>query len=132
MRHVLFLAQSHPEISDRLGYHIRPIHYYEPLPDFQSITKEQLERRRELRSIDFCWHEQLQLRRELSQYRAEFDKTDFENDYFSGLDAAVYYALIRHLRPKRVIEIGAGYSTRIADKALTRNANDGKLICIEP
>ena len=42
--HLLFLAQSRPELSDRWGYHIRPIHYYEPLPDFRSITAEQINR----------------------------------------------------------------------------------------
>ncbi|HEU4933960.1 MAG TPA: hypothetical protein VFT48_17870 [Pyrinomonadaceae bacterium] len=26
--HLLFLAQSRPEIADGWGYHIRPIHYY--------------------------------------------------------------------------------------------------------
>ena len=132
MRHTLFLAQSHPEVSDRWGYHIRPIHYYEPIPDFQSITKEQLERRREFQSVDFRWDDQLRLLSELASYRKEFGDTDFENDYFAGFDAAVYYSLIRHLRPKRVIEIGGGYSTQIADKALARNANDGELTCIEP
>jgi hypothetical protein len=130
MRHVLFIAQSHPEIADRWGYHIRPIHYYEPLPDFQSITAEQIERRREFPSIDFHWDEQLRLLRELSRYRDEVDVE--ENDYFNGLDAAVYYSLIRHLKPKRVIEIGSGYSTRIAHQALARNGNAGALTCIEP
>ena len=132
MRRMLFLAQSHPEISDRWGYHIRPIHYYEPIPDFRSITTEQLERRREFRSIDFGWDAQLQLLRDLSAFRIEFEAADFKNDYFNGLDAAVFYSLIRHLRPRRVIEIGSGYSTRFAHKALTRNADGGKLTCIEP
>ena len=132
MRRMLFLAQSHPEISDRWGYHIRPIHYYEPIPDFRSITSEQLERRREFRSIDFGWDAQLQLLRDLSAFRIEFEAADFKNDYFNGLDAAVFYSLIRHLRPRRVIEIGSGYSTRFAHKALTRNADGGKLTCIEP
>jgi len=132
MRRMLFLAQSHPEISDRWGYHIRPIHYYEPIPDFRSITSEQLERRREFRSIDFGWDAQLQLLRDLSAFRIEFEAADFKNDYFNGLDAAVLYSLIRHLRPRRVIEIGSGYSTRFAHKALTRNADGGKLTCIEP
>ena len=40
---------------------------------------------------------------------------DFTNEYFAGLDAAMYYALIRDLNPARVIEIGSGMSTRIAD-----------------
>ena len=132
MRRMLFLAQSHPEISDRWGYHIRPIHYYEPIPDFRSITSEQLERRREFRSIDFGWDAQLQLLRDLSAFRIEFEAADFKNDYFNGLDAAVLYSLIRHLRPRHVIEIGSGYSTRFAHKALTRNADGGKLTCIEP
>jgi len=132
MRRMLFLAQSHPEISDRWGYHIRPIHYYEPIPDFRSITSEQLERRREFRSIDFGWDAQLQLLRDLSAFRIEFEAADLKNDYFNGLDAAVFYSLIRHLRPRHVIEIGSGYSTRFAHKALTRNADGGRLTCIEP
>ena len=130
MRHVLFIAQSHPEVSDAWGYHIRPIHYYEPLPDFQAITSEQIERRREFPSIDFRWDDQLRLLRELVAYRDEVEIA--ANDYFDGFDAAVYYSLIRHLKPKRVIEIGSGYSSRIAHQALTRNGNDGTLTCIEP
>jgi len=135
MRHVLFLAQSHPEVVDHWGYHIRPIHYYEPTPDFRAITSEQLERRREFRSIDFRWDDQLRLLHELSAYAHELDeinRADFKNDYFNGFDAAIYYSLIRHLKPKRVIEIGSGYSTRFASKALARNAGRGRLTCIEP
>jgi Methyltransferase domain len=132
MRHMLFLAQSHPEVADRWGYHIRPIHYYEPIPDFRSITTEQLERRRKFPAIDFGWDEQLQLLRELVSYCDELGATDLENDYFNGFDAAVYYSLIRHLKPRRVIEIGSGYSTRFAHNALSRNANGCQLTCIEP
>lgn len=133
--HALFLAQNNPQVLDRWGYHIRPIHYYEPIPDFRSITREQLERRREFPSIDFRWESQLRLLRQLAIYRDEleqFSNTDFQNDYFNGFDAAVYYSLIRHLRPRRVIEIGSGHSTRIAHKALTRNGPNGRLTCIEP
>lgn len=135
MRHMLFLAQSHPEVFDRWGYHIRPIHYYEPLPDFRSITSEQLNRRREFPSIDFRWEHQLTLLHGLAAiYRNELQQIDrayFDNDYFNGFDAAVYYSLIRHLRPKRIVEIGSGYSTRIADQALKLNGA-GQLTCIEP
>jgi len=131
--HLLFLAQSRPEISDRWGYHIRPIHYYEPLPDFRSITAEQITRRRAYAAIDFNWETQLNLITQLAPYRAELEHLDFDFDnvFFSGFDAAVYYALIRHLQPQRVIEIGGGYSTQLAGKALTRNGK-GKLTCIEP
>jgi len=131
--HLLFLAQSQPAISDRWGYHIRPIHYYEPLPDFSSITAEQVNRRRSYSAIDFKSQDQLGLLRELMKYRNELLDTgfDFKNDFFNGFDAAVYYCLIRHLQPQRIIEIGGGYSTRIADTALARNQK-GTLTCIEP
>ena len=131
--HLLFLAQSRPDLSDRWGYHIRPIHYYEPLPDFRSITAEQINRRRTYPGIDFKWDEQLTLVNELATYSDELRELqfDFDNGFFNGFDAAVYYSLIRHLQPQRVVEIGGGYSTQMADRALARNGT-GKLSCIEP
>jgi predicted O-methyltransferase YrrM len=131
--HLLFLAQSRPNLSDRWGYHIRPIHYYEPLPDFRSITSEQITRRREFPGIDFSWDDQLALLDELAAYHDELSTLEFnfENGFFSSFDAAVYYALIRYLKPQRIIEIGGGYSTQLAHKALAMNGR-GRLTCIEP
>lgn len=131
--HLLFLAQCHPDLSDRWGYHIRPIHYYEPLPDFHSITTEQITRRRTYPGIDFNWNEQLTLVNELTAYSDELRdlQFDFDNAFFNGFDAAVYYSLIRHLQSQRIVEIGGGYSTQIAGRALSRNGT-GKLTCIEP
>jgi hypothetical protein len=130
-QHALFLAQSQPEISDRWGYHIRPIHYYEPLPDFRAITTEQTQRRRDYPAIDFHWDDQLRLLRELAVHAGELTDVNIDNDYFTGLDAVVYYSLIRHLKPRRIIEIGGGYSTRIANTAVAANQS-GRLTCIEP
>jgi len=131
--HLLFRAQSHPSLFDRWGYHIRPIHYYEPIPDFRSITLEQITRRREFPAIDFKWNDQLALLNELTACRDELSTLEFnfDNGFFSGFDAAVYYSMIRHLKPQRIIEIGGGYSTQLAGKALAVNGS-GKLTCIEP
>lgn len=144
-RHLLFLLRSHPWLADRWGYHIRPIHYYEPLPDFRQITSASLQRRRDSVAIDFHLEAQVALVRRLARtYRGELealgrdsrsDGFSLANDYFTGLDAAMYYALIRDLKPARVIEIGSGHSTRIAALALQRNRADGRageLICVEP
>ena len=132
-QHLLFLAKSNPDLSDRWGYHIRPIHYYEPIPDFRSITTEQIKRKRAFPAIDLRWEAQLALLNELAAYRDELAQLDFDfnNSFFDGFDASVYYSLIRHLKPQRIIEIGGGYSTRIAAKALSANQK-GSLTCIEP
>lgn len=141
-QHVMFLLRSNPAVPDRWGHHIRPIHYYEPLPDFRDITRESAARRRVSPSIDFDVDGQRRLVRRLGEaYRAEIASLaasrafDFGNEYFAGLDAAMYYALVRDLRPSRVIEIGSGMSTRIAALAVQRNrdeGHDGRIACIEP
>lgn len=136
----MFLLQTRPDTADGWGYHVRPIHYYEPLPDFREISADVANRRRVPAAIEFDRNGQRELLDRLGRaYGAEVaslaGRFDFANEYFAGLDAAMYYALIRDLRPKRVIEIGAGYSTRIADRALQRNRADGhhgELVCIEP
>ena len=127
------MVQSRPRLSDRWGYHIRPIHYYEPIPDFRSITAAQITRRRDFPTIDFRWNDQLALLNELASYRDELSALEFnfDNGYFNGFDAAVYYSLIRHLKPQSIIEIGGGYSTQLANKALAANGS-GSLTCIEP
>jgi hypothetical protein len=53
------------------------------------------------------------------------------NDQFSHADAALYHAMIRRFRPKRVVEVGSGHSTKLAVKALRENGT-GTLLCIDP
>ena len=143
MSHSFFLLRSHPKLTDRWGRHIRPIHYYEPLPDFRKIRKEDTQRRHALPGIDIGLAQQvLQVATFGRRYGQELEELasipagfDFNNPWFAGLDAILYYSIIRELRPSRVIEIGCGYSTRVAAKALAINrqeGNHGKLICIEP
>ena len=54
-----------------------------------------------------------------------------EQDWFSGLDAAAAYCLIREHRPARVVEIGSGHSTRFIARAIrdgARRPNSTRLI----
>jgi hypothetical protein len=47
------------------------------------------------------------------------------NVYFGYVSAAAMHAMIRHFRPARVLEVGAGYSTRVIAAAARMNASDG-------
>lgn len=142
---VLWVLYRNPTLLDSWGYHLRPFHYYEPLPDFSAITQEQVLQRRESACINWNFEAQLDLVKQLSTYGAEIQKLadeqvsslkfDFFNDFYFELDAAVYYALLREIKPSKVIEIGCGYSTQIAAKAIAMNQQEGKagkIICIEP
>jgi hypothetical protein len=54
------------------------------------------------------------------------------NGYFEEVDSEVLYSIIRWLKPKRVIEIGAGYSTMLARKAISLNGTGCRIISIDP
>ena len=78
----------------------------------------------------------------IDEFRAQFpldgqgDSFHLLNSVFMAVDAHVYYGLIRGLRPRRIIEIGAGRSTQIAAAAVKRNVADGgpktDITAIEP
>ncbi|MEM9580015.1 MAG: class I SAM-dependent methyltransferase [Pseudomonadota bacterium] len=60
--------------------------------------------------------------------------TDFHNDngYFDQTDADVLYMLIRSYKPKHVLEIGCGQSTRVTRQAIIDGGLDTKLSAIDP
>lgn len=54
---------------------------------------------------------------------------------YPGMDALTLYMMIRHLKPKRYIEVGSGLSTFYCSLAARRNAGEGhplQITCIEP
>ncbi len=53
-------------------------------------------------------------------------------DWFPRLDAAVAYALVRRLRPPRIVEVGSGHSTRFFARAVADEAYDGRITAIDP
>ena len=141
----LWLFHRNPTLGDKWGYHIRKFHYYDPLPNFSDITQEQILKKRVSTAIDWNLESQINLLQKLSLYQSEIcqikDEKDsslrfnFFNDFYSEVDAAIYYTLIREIKPTKIIEIGCGYSTQIAALAIAQNQQEGKtgkIICIEP
>ena len=61
----------------------------------------------------------------------------YRNGFFESGDAEILYGIIRRDRPRRIIEIGSGWSTLMAARATARNRADDPAytcehICIEP
>lgn len=54
------------------------------------------------------------------------------NDYFRPPDAEVLYLLVRALKPKRVVEVGSGNSTRVTRQAIKDGVLSTQLIAIDP
>lgn len=55
-----------------------------------------------------------------------------ENAYFGALDALAAYAMVAVQRPRRIIEVGSGYSTMVFRRAIEDEGLNTKIVCIDP
>jgi len=120
-------------------------HYYEPLFNFKQLKKK-LYKDRNLPGINFNLNQQLNnlsslvYTNELIDLNLKKNSTNFnfniKNGFFEHGDAEIYYQLIRHIKPKNILEIGSGHSTLIALEAIKKNKNidkiNTKINCVEP
>jgi hypothetical protein len=56
----------------------------------------------------------------------------WDQDWFPRLDAAAAYALVRSTRPKRIVEVGSGHSTRFMARAVADGRLDAAITAIDP
>ena len=56
----------------------------------------------------------------------------FDQDWFPRLDAAAAYAIVRNRRPRRIVEIGSGHSTRFLSLAARDGGLSTEIVCIDP
>lgn len=128
---------------ERHGIHVTPVHFYQPIPDTRTLPDELWNVPGNLPGIDFNEAVQLELlNRAFPRFKDEYnafhhkptnDPNDFffENGLFGGTDALVLYCMVRHFRPRLVLEVGSGASSLLTAKAAIHNGNT-QLICIEP
>ena len=117
-------------------------HYYQPLINPAKHLTKSLREDRNLPGINFNIKEQLVIlqsfnfNKELEKFplKKEGGNLDyyFNNGSFESGDAEFLYNIIRVKKPGKFIEIGSGFSTLIANKAIQKNENGCKHICIEP
>lgn len=102
-----------------------PGHYYSPIPDFSAIESGSYgvfdPAINEISGLDLNLSAQLDLVERISKFRNEIpwpaDGKDpdcrfrFDNIYFSYGDAVALFCMMREFMPKRIIEVGSGYSS---------------------
>ncbi len=144
-----FLFTKGFSLFERLGVHILPIHYYSPIPDTRILRKKEKLWSRELPlfGIDLNVEGQKRLLETIcAPFQNEYlsfprEKTDnpfkyyLNNNSFGFVSGQMHYCIIRHFKPKRIIEVGSGYSTLVSLAALSRNDEDDypcEFISIDP
>jgi hypothetical protein len=130
-------------VWERKGFHVTPVHFYQPIPDTQTLPQTLWSRPSKLVGVDMNDSVQLDLlRNRFPKFRDEYEqfptkKTDepghfyLNNKLFDGTDALVAYCMVRNFQARLILEIGGGFSSLILGEAAARNS-DSSLICIEP
>lgn len=137
------LYQKYFQLWETAGFHLTPVHFYQPLPDTGTLPEVVWQKPSSLAGIEMNDAAQLNLLcKAFPAYRAEYEQLPLkqtscsyefylDNPLFAGTDALALYCMVRHFVPKLVIEVGCGMSTRLTAKAALRNGNT-ELIGIEP
>lgn len=113
-------------------FHVPPGHFYSPLVSSEFIRKYEdrifENKNKNIPGIDLNEEEQLSLLKEFQPYYQELPFTEenqpnlrysLKNEYFDYSDGFFLYAMIRHFKPKRIVEVGSGFSS-----ALMLDSND--------
>jgi predicted O-methyltransferase YrrM len=134
------------EVLERAGVHALPVHFYSPIPEMRKLRRERdrFDVEHPMPGVDMSGERQLRLLETVvkpweAEYRraagGEFGLDAERMPSFAPINALVLYALIRHLKPSRMVEVGSGTSTAVAAAAFRANREDGvpgSLITIDP
>lgn len=130
------------QLWQKAGLHLTPVHFYQPIPDTSELSAELWEQASELPGVQMNEAGQLELlcgvfrkfKDEYNQLPITADSPEefgLDNGKFDGIDAIAAYCMVRHFKPRTVVEVGSGYSSLIIAKASVKNGN-APLVCIEP
>jgi len=126
------LARS---VAERLGLQLVLKTYYSPIPDLGALPAGVWDARDPLRGIAFDLDAQMafvesRLAPQLAGLAWGTDVPpgygyDPANDSYPPPDAHVLYAMVRDLRPRRIVELGSGQTTRVMAQACRENEREG-------
>lgn len=124
------------DVLPRGAFDVVPHTYYSPIPDLSQLPDDIWSRRSELYGVDLDPAAGIELlESRLAPFVAEMDvpaqdpgrpgEFFLSNTGFEQVDAELLYAMVRSLRPRRVVELGSGYTTLLIGMAARRNAAEG-------
>ncbi len=142
----LAVMRSAFRMFQRIGLSVSPNHFYWPVPDFRELESRKWPIESDTPGLNLGVDRQLDfLQTVVPQYQAEWASPSapffsggysYNNGYFEAVDAEIAYCLVRHFKPRRIVEVGGGYSSRVMAAALNLNLKRdgvrGELVTIDP
>ncbi len=132
VRQILKSYWQQPRVQDDLGYHVEPYRFESASPTRFDVDVAKLRQRRNLPGILLRQEVFSEWLTRLEPFAREFAGTPVEpapgaefwlhNGGFEDFDAITYYSMLRSLKPRKLIEVGCGNSSRVAAAACRKNA----------
>jgi methyltransferase family protein len=119
--------------ASSLGYELRRQHFYLPFPDVETLPESLWNGPRQMYGVDLRLKAAGELLESLRSGVEELVRAGvpIDNGSYESGDAETLYAMLRHLRPRRLIELGSGASTHLISLAHSANARDGAAFTFE-
>jgi hypothetical protein len=132
---------------ERLGFHVLPVHFHQPIPDTRTLGDEIWDDLAEPAGVAMNVETQIKYLKEvfptyIKECSFPHDRTETPYEYyrkngaFLSVDAEVYHCMIRHFHPRRIIEVGSGSTTYLAARACRMNDEKDntftELVVIDP
>lgn len=125
-------------ITQKIGFHITKTHFYSPIPTTDELPDSLWKNEYDMSIINMDDKALVKLLSLFSkQYKSEYktfplQKSTISNDssyyinngLFESVDAEVLYSMIRHFKPKKIFEIGSGFSTLVSSLAIKKNLTE--------
>lgn len=119
-------------LAERVGLQVVLKTFYSPIPDLKTLPAGIWDQADPMRGIDWDLDAQAERLRALAPAIVEFVPAPpgthaYEpmNPSYPLTDARLLYAIVRDLRPARIIELGSGQTSRVISQACLANAADG-------
>jgi hypothetical protein len=142
----LKLLQAVPfEELQRRGWHLQPNHSNWPLNDVPFLREHpEIWFRREIPAeVNWDLDGQFRLLEQIAPFVEELHDVPegpsmrpgelvWDNMTFPRDDVAAYYGIVRHLEPRHVVEVGAGWSSLVLARALAANDRPCDVTLVEP
>jgi hypothetical protein len=121
----------------------KPGHYYSPIPDLKEVEADSGRLFRlpdTISGLDLNANGQKEFLRALQPHlqltrfpkRKEGKRYFTENDFFVESDALYYHAILQATRPKKIVEVGSGFSSAVLFDAMDLGLEMEQVHFIEP
>ena len=111
-------------LFESMGFQVVAANYNSPIPRSTEMGDSLFNSLSDCVGID--WNQAVQeeyLTQVFPKYSGEVKFS--ENPWISPIDATILHAMIRHHQPRKIVEVGSGYSTGVAAVAITMSGSGG-------